>query len=402
MRGILTLLPETDIQKLAVESRQRLIQEFADTYVNMRERVRRVPDADARKISESLSCPLEVAMVAYLINMDGILGVRQAVDLFTTELGRKASIGEDVPNLPGNIMEFALIEGRWISHLYGNFSRQLELQCRSLANLEDVVDQSNIEVEKALSIIALRTKLAETIVSPILEEWVKDHVKSTSADTILVFGQAITRWNRNTLSGKFKQILRRNQALFRMIRECLAKSTDSFTIDAAITRLDALIDELGRPFEKLTFRAVAHFLVHLVPRPASGRGDRSPFVDVGVSSTRGNKAEPDLTSPFDFLERDVKLARRRKGDERAEYLLERIGRVIRVLKYQGNDLMECIEKSFTEIQERFGLNDVSLDSAIASAKTQISDAPISERDILTIKLVHGFVDTHIYSEEQNY
>jgi len=402
MRGIFPLLPETDIQKLAVESRQRLIQEFADTYVNLRERVRRVPDADAQKISEDLSCPLEVAMVAYLINMDGILGIRQAVDLFTTELARRASRGEDVPNLPGNIMEFALVEGRWISHLYGTFSRLLELQCRSLGNLEDVVEQGNIEIEKALSIIAFRTKLAETIISPVLEEWVKDHVKSTSADTVLVFGQAITKWNRNTLSGKFKQVLRRNQAYLRILRESLTKSSDSFTIDSSIARLDALIDELGLPPEQLTFRAVAHFLIQLVPRPTSGRGDRSPFVDVGVGSTRGNKAEPDLTSPFDFLERDVKLARRRVGDERDEYLVDRIGRVIRVLKYQGNDLMECIEKSLTEIKERFSLNDLSLDSAIASAKSQVSEAPISERDMLTVRLVHGFVNTHVYSEEQNH
>jgi hypothetical protein len=399
MRGILTVLPETDIQKLASESRQRLIQEFADTYTNLRERVRRVPDADARKISEDLSCPLEIAIVAYLINMDGIIGLRQAVNLFTEELTRRASVGEDVPNLPGNVMEFALVEGRWISHLYGHFSRQLELQIRSLANLEDVVDEKNIEVEKALSMIAERTKLAETYISPILEEWVKDHPKSSSADTIIAFGQAITRWNRNTLSGKFKQVLRRNQAHFRMIRECLTKSSDSFTIDASIARLDMLIEELGEPLENLSFRAVAHFLIHLVPRPTSGRGDRSPFVDVGVSSTRGNKAEPDLTSPFDFLERDVKLAKRRKGDERTEYIVERIGRVIRVLKYQGNDLMDCIEKCLTEIQERFNLTDVSLDSSINSAKSQISDAPLSERDMLAVRLVHEFIDTHIFSEE---
>jgi hypothetical protein len=398
MRGILTVLPETDILKLASESRQRLIQEFADTYTNLRERVRRVPDADARRISEDLSCPLEVSIVAYLINMDGLMGIRHAVDLFTSELTRRASVGEDVPNLSGNIMEFALLEGRWISHLHGHFSRQLELQCRSLANLEDSVDERNIEVEKALSMIAERTKLAETYISPILEEWVKDHPKSSSADTVFAFGQAITRWNRNTLSGKFKQVLRRNQAHFRMIRECLTKSTDSFTIDASIARLDKLIEEMGMPLDKLSSRAVAHFLIHLVPRPTGGRGDRSPFVDVGVSSTRGNKAEPDLNSPFDFLERDVKLARRRTGDERAEYLIERIGRVIRVLKYQGNDLLDCIQKCYTEIQERFGFTDVSLETAIGSAKSQISDAPISERDVLAIRLVHGFVDAHVFQE----
>jgi hypothetical protein len=399
MRGILTVLPETDIQKLAIESRQRLIQEFADTYANLRERVRRVPDADARKISDELACPFEVASVAYLINMDGILGIRHAVDLFTSELVRRANIGEDVPNLPGNLMEFVLVEGQWISHLYGRFSRQLEFQGRSLANLEEVIDFKSMEVEKSLSIIAERTKIAEAFIAPILEEWAKDHLKSTSLDAVITFGQAITRWNRNTLNGKLKQVLRRTQAHFRILREALLKASDSFTIDASISRLDKLISELEADLEKLTFRAVSHLLVHLIPRPASGRGDRSPFVDVGVRSTRGNKAEPDLTSPFDFLERDVKLARRRRGEERAEYILERIGRVIRVLKYQGNDIVECISKCFAELTERFGLDGIELEAEIASARAQITEALVSERDSLAIRIVHSFVDSHIYLEE---
>ena len=151
------MLLEPDIKKLAVESRQRLVQEFAEKYANLRERVRRVPEADARKISEELFCPLEIAMIAYLINMDGIMGVKQAVGLLSTELQRRATVGEDVPNLPGNIMEFALTEGRWVSHIYGSFVRQIELQVRGLANLEEGVEGPSIEVEKALSIIASRT-----------------------------------------------------------------------------------------------------------------------------------------------------------------------------------------------------------------------------------------------------
>ena len=222
------MLPESDIQKIAVESRQRLVQEFAETYVNLRERIKRVPDADAQKVSEELSCPLEIAMIAYLINMDGILTLRQAVDLFTSELGRRAAVGESVPNLPGNIMEFALVEGRWISHLHGKFVRQLELQARSLSNLEDAIDDNVIEVERALSIIAERTKIAETFISPIVEEWRKEHVKSTSADAAIAFGQAITKWNRSTLNGKFNQVLKRNQAFFRLLREALTKTSESF------------------------------------------------------------------------------------------------------------------------------------------------------------------------------
>ena len=172
------MLLEPDIQKLAVESRQRLIEEFAEKYANLRERIKRVPDADAQKISEKLSCPLEVAMIAYLINMDGIMTVKKAVGYLSTELERRATVGEDVPNLGGNILEFALIEGRWISHIYGSFVRQLELKARELANLEDGIDETEIEVEKALSIIATRTKISETFIEPILNEWMKEHPKA--------------------------------------------------------------------------------------------------------------------------------------------------------------------------------------------------------------------------------
>jgi len=395
------VLPETDIQKLAVESRQKLIQEFAETYANLRERVKRVPDADARKVSEEFSCPLEVAMIAYLINMDGIMSLRQAVGLFSAELSRRASVGEDVPNLSGNVMEFALIEGRWISHINGRFTRQLELKVRSLFNLEDAVDSKTLEVEKALSIIAERIKLAETLISPLAEEWRKEHVKSTSADVITAFGQAITKWNSSTLNGKFKQIQKRSQAHFRLLRQGLTQESDSFTIDSSIARLDSLIDELGHPLETLTPRAVAHLLLHMIPRPQSGRGDRSPYVIVGTGSTRGNKAEPDMSSPFDFLERDIKLGNRRKGDDRRDFLLERIGRVIRVLKYQGNDAPEYVQKCFEEVITRFKLTDISLDASIVHANEKLSEALTTERDNLAIEIIYDFINENVYVEESS-
>ena len=395
------MLPETDIQKLAVESRQKLIQEFAETYANLRERVKRVPDSDAQKVSEEFSCPLEVALVAYLINMDGIMSLHMAVDLFTSELARRASVGEDVPNLPGNVMEFALTEGRWIAHIHGRLTRQLEIRVRSLANLEDVVDNKNLEVEKALLIIAERVKLAETVISPIVEEWRQEHVKSTSADAITSFGLALTKWNRCTLNGKFNQIIKRNQAYFRLLRQALSQSSDSFTIDATIDRLSTLIIELEQPLEELTPRAVAHFLLHLIPRTRTGRGDRSPYIDIGVRSTRGNKAEPDMSSPFDFLERDIKLGYRRKGDDRREFLHERIARVLRVLKYQGNDIPECVSKCYSEIIARLDLKDVSFEEAVVAANDKIFDALITERDTLAVTLVHDFVDDYVYSEDSN-
>jgi hypothetical protein len=393
------VLLESDIKKLAVESRQRLVQEFAEKYANLRERVRRVPEADARRISEQLSCPMEIAMIAYLINMDGIMGVKQAVRLLSTELQRRAKVGEDVPNLPGNIMEFALTEGRWVSHIYGSFVRQIELQVRGLANLEEGVEGPFIEIEKALSIIAARTKMSETIIAPVIEEWLKEHPKSTSKDVLISFGQGITKWNMSTLNGKFMQIQRRTQALFRLLRESLLAPSDSLTMDLSIERIDTLIEELGSPFDEMSQRAVSHFLLHIAPRQSTGRGDRSPYVTVGVSSTRGNKAEPDLTSPFDFLERDVKLAKRRKGIEREEYLKEKIGRVMRVLKYQENTTAESVEKCLTELVDRFDLVDTSLVDTIENSKAAITSTPEADRAAISVSIVYDFVTSNVYGVE---
>ncbi len=393
------MLLEPDIQKLAVESRQKLVQEFAEKYANLRERVRRVPEADAQKISETLSCPLEVAMIAYLINMDGLMTVKKAVSHLSAELERRASVGEDIPNLPGNIMEFVLAEGKWISHIYGSFVREIELKARELANLEEGIEGSAIEVEKALSIIAARTKISETFIAPVLDEWLKEHPKGNSLNALSAFGQGITKWNRNTLAGKFIQVQRRNQALFRVLRESLLTTSESYTMDASIKRLDTLIEELGHPFEEMTLRATSHMLLHIVPRLATGKGDRSPYVAVGVSSTRGNKAEPDLISPFDFLERDVKLAKRRRGIERENYLKEKISRVLRVLTYQENTPSESLEKCMTELVDRLKLVDIPLENEIASSKKELLDAPESERIKLTMKLIYNFVTCFVYGEE---
>ncbi|MFW9974683.1 MAG: hypothetical protein ACFFDQ_05440 [Candidatus Thorarchaeota archaeon] len=393
------MLFEPDIQKLAKESRQRLVQEFAEKYANLRERVKRVPEADSNKIAEKLCCPLEIAMIAYLIDMDGIMGVKQAVGLLSAELQRRAKVGEDVPNLPGNIMEFVLIEGRWISHIYGSFVRQLEISVRGLSNLEEGIDGASIEVEKALSILSARTKISETVIAPVIEEWHTEHPKSTSKDALISFGQGITKWNVSTLNGKFLHIQRRTQALFRLLRESLLTASHSFTIDATISRIDNLIEELGSPFEDMPLSAVCHFLVHIAPQQATGKGDRSPYVSVGVTSSRGNKAEPDLTSPFDFLERDVKLAKRRWGEEREDYLKEKIARVLRVLKYQENTHAESIEQCLTEIVDRLKIENSQLEAIIEDSKAAISNVPESERDEISVRIIFDFVNSNIYGAE---
>ena len=391
------MLRDPDLEKLVVASRQRLTQEFADKYANLRERVRRVPIEEARRIAEEFSCPLEVAMMAHLIYMDGIQSLGQSIALLSAELQRRASIGEDIPNIPGNIMEFAITEGRWIEYVYGTFARDLELKVRDLANLESTLDEESATVEKAISVITARTKLAEGFIVPVLQAWLKEHLKSTSQEALLYFGPPVTKWKHETLKGKLLHLRRRNQALFRKLRETLSKASESATVDMSITRLDDLIEDMDKPFSGMAVKSIAHLILHMSPRP-TGRGDRSRYVQVGAATTRGSKTEPDMASPFDFLERDVRLARRRVDEEQSTFLMERIDRVIRVLKFKGDPIQDIVNTCLSELTDRLGLENISLDEQYESVERALADVGFREYDTEAVKLVFNFVSTYYLSE----
>jgi len=386
-------LSDQDIETLAAASGQRLVREFAEKYANLRERVRRLPVAQAKDIAVQLSCPMEVAQVAYLVNLDGILSVKEAVSIVSGELQRRASVGEDVPNLSSNILEFSLLEGKWIEYIYGSFVRELELRTRELSNLESSGDVEAPTVEKGIIVISARAKLAKGFILPAIRTWLEEHPKSNSEDVLMAFGPAVTKWKLGTLKGKLLQLRRRNQALYRQLRKVLASTSESATVDAKIAEIDSIVEGLGMDLSNMNPDAVAHFLVHIAPRQ-TGRGDRSHYVEMGVSSTRGGKAEPDMASPFDFLERDVRLGRRRSGTERVAYLSEHIGRVIRVLKYQGNPIPDCVEKCILEIRDRLHIQNVPTEEIIKKSKAELIDAPAERRDELAARIVVEFINSY--------
>ncbi|MHA2213374.1 MAG: hypothetical protein ACW992_09455, partial [Candidatus Thorarchaeota archaeon] len=226
---------------------------------------------------------------------------------------------------------------------------------------------------------------------------IKEHAKSSSLDALLAFGPSVTKWKLDTLKGRFTKLRVRNQAFFRRLRKTLATAEDSATIGSNIEVVDHIISELEVPLDQMDVRATSHFLLHIVPRPR-GRGDMSRVIAVGAASTRGNKTEPDMTSPFDFLERDVKLGKRRDGKERKTYLLERIDRVIRVLKHQGMDIVECVDRSVKELAERLKLEDTPVEEIAANNEAKMAATSPEDREEMAVTMVYDFVTSHIYGE----
>ncbi len=392
------MLQDPDLEKLAVESRQRLVQEFAETHADLRERSRRIPTSEAQQLADNMSCPFQIASLAYIIDMDGILNAREAVNLLSAELERLASVGEEVPNLPGNVMEFALAEGRWIEYIYGKFIREMEMKVRELANSEGFLEEDSPAVEKAVALIWSRSKVAETFVAPLVEAWLNEHKKSTSEDMLMFFGLAITKWKRSTLKGKLSHLQRRSQAFFRKLSVILSSDTsESATVDQSTKRLNELVEALGKPFDEMSIKAAAHLLVHIAPRKI-GRGDKSAYVAVGAASTRGNKAEPDLSSPFDFLERDVLLAKRRPEVERKEFLMDRIGRVLRFLKHQGSAVSEGVERVLKELEDRLHLEDVPMEELIDRYQAEITGVSVEMQEEVAAKQILDYITIYSYGE----
>ena len=392
------MLQDPDLEKLAVESRQRLVQEFAETHADLRERSRRIPASEAQVLSEKLSCPFQIATLAYLIDMDGILRAREAVSLLSGELERLANVGEEVPNLPGNVLEFALAEGKWIEYIHGKFIRELELKVRELSNLEGFLDDESPAVEKAVALIWSRSKVAETFIAPLVEAWLNEHKKSTSEDMLMAFGPAITKWKMSTLKGKLSHLQRRSQAFYRKLSMILSSDTsESATVDLSTNRLNDLVEALGKPLEEMSVKATSHLLVHMAPRKI-GRGDRSAYVSVGAASTRGNKAEPDLSSPFDFLERDVLLAKRRPEKDRKEFLMDRIGRVLRFLKHQGSTISEGVERALKELEDRLDLKAVPMEELTDKYQAELTGVSIDMQDDLAVKQILDYITIYAYGE----
>ncbi|MHA1772023.1 MAG: hypothetical protein ACTSYL_04045 [Candidatus Thorarchaeota archaeon] len=390
------MLPESELNRMAGESQRGLVSEFQEKYTNLRTRAFRVPIDHARRIAEEYDCPLQVAIIAYLIDMDNILNLRNAIDLIAFELQRRALVREEIPNIPGNILEFAINEGKWIEYIYGKFSREMEIKTRNIANLESALNTENATAEQALIVLRERSRVAGGIIAPLVQEWLKEHPKSTSKDALVAFGPALTKWPRATFLGRLPVLRRRNQALFRLLLKVLATASDSTTVDSIMGSVRTVIEDLSQDLSKLSPLAVGHLLLHMVPKPL-GRGDKSRYIEFGAASTRGSKAEPDMTSPYDFLERDIYLAKRRPDEEQERYLVQRISRVLHVLEYQEISLEDAIAQILDEIATRFKVDSSPIGEYTESVVDELRLAPIDQRETQAARFVFKFINDNIYN-----
>lgn len=389
------MLIDPEMEKVAVKSRKRLVDEFRERYATLQRNVNRIPIDQARTTAEELSCPLQIAMVALYFHMEGIVQRKEAIRLLTKELNRRAKVGTEVPNLPGNVMDFALSEGRWIQHIYDTFSKNIERKVRKLVNLENTLEDESPTVEKVISVLKRRAEIAEAYIMPVLETWVKEHPRSNAYDALMAFAPAITKWKPATIEGKLAFKRSQTQAFFRKLHHALQPISDSATIDVSVHKILELIERLDVDFRDMELVATSHLLLHMAPRPSS-RGDRSSYISKGSSSTRRGKSEPDMEGPVDYLERDVRLTKRRPPDEQKEYLMAKIDRVLRVLRHFGKSPVEALEECLVELNSRLGI-DRDLEPVLETVEQKLDGASADKQETIAVNTVFDFLQEDFLS-----
>ncbi len=391
----------SDLEKIAIDERRKLVREFEEKYADLREKVYKVPNSEIDKIVQKLNCPPELARVAYCIEMDGVLNIKESVDLLIDELQRRTRAGSAVANVSSHLLDFAIKEGKWIEYLYRTFSYKMESNIREISNNESKIKREHMSAETAMSVFQNRQKVAEAYVLEVMKRWLDEHARSKPIDAVIALGLATTRWTRDILHNRIRRLIHDLIEFMRRIEKTLEKEEmQSRALKYIIDHVKAIIEGLTSGTNNISELAGAHLVVHLSPKPDI-KPDRSEIVMLSAPYTRGGLVEANMDSPADFLERDVKLAARRPEPARSIYLKKQLSVLTRYLYHKKIEKEEIVNQVFEMLHDRFNLSKHIISSESKKIKSELLKVEPSERFDLFPELMTQFIIKYIIERDKN-
>jgi len=395
------VLVVSDLEKIAIDERRKLVREFEEKYADLQEKVYKIPEREIEKIVSKLKCPPELARVAYCIEMDGILNVKEAVDLLIDELQRRTKAGSEVAKVSSHLLDFSIKEGKWIEYLYRTFSYKMESKIREISNNESKIKRESMSSETAMSVFQNRQKVAETYVLEVIKRWLAEHEKSKPIDAVFALGLATTRWTRDIIRNRIRRIINDLIEFMQRIEDTLQKEEmQSRALKYIISRVSSIISGLTNGIDNITDVAAAHLVVHLSPKPDI-KPDRSEIVMLSAPYTRGGLVEANMDSPADFLERDVKLAARRPEPARSIYLKKQINALTRYLYHKKIEKEEIVNQVFRMLEERFNIPERIVKIEKKHAKERLLKVEPAEHFELFSEIMTEFVIKYIIERDKD-
>ena len=387
----------SDLEKIAINERKKLTREFEEKYVDLREKVFKVPNNEVEKIVEKLKCPSEIARVAYCIELDGVLNISESVELLIDELQRRTEAGAAVANIPSHLLEFAIEEGKWIEYLYRTFAHEMDKKIREISNNESKIKRDSMSAETAISVFQNRQKVAEGFVLEVMKKWLDEHKKAKPIDAVISMGRATTRWTRDIIHSRLRRIINDLISFMRRVETTLNKEENpSKALKYIVSHVSAIIDGLTKGIDGVTEISGAHLVVHIAPKPDI-KPDRSEIVTLGAPFTRKGLVEANMDSPADFLERDVKLAARRPEPARTIYLKKQILTLEHYLYNRGTKREAIIHKIMEMLQDRFSVKEAQIKMIVKEIKEHLKTITPDEHfeassDMLTAFIIRNIIE----------
>ncbi|MCK5345716.1 MAG: hypothetical protein KAR20_20040, partial [Candidatus Heimdallarchaeota archaeon] len=295
---------------------KQVIEEFVKTFGDLEEKSRRISDNRAEKLANTMDCSVEIARIAIQIGEDLLIDAETACKLLLKEYNRLTTMGYKIPPILTYEINFAVLEGRWIEFLYSKLSRHIEEKTREISNFESALRGTEAETiprEQVLDFLKLRRDISNSILKPVMMKWLDEHVDSSPLEMGAVFAAAFLRTTYDQVLDKLEQSRKSALEVYNFLWDVVQNTKiESTAIENAKTEIAQIRTELEKKIDDLTVDGFAETMIQVAPKKQATPGQISKYVFIHTPLSRKGMVGPDLTTPSDFLERDILLAKRRQ------------------------------------------------------------------------------------------
>lgn len=318
-----------------------------------------------KQFAEAYDVPIALGIVAYQVEADGILSGDVACSLLRREYLRLKATDNAVPSFESAELDFAIKEGQWVEFLYKKFVRQINDRASTIGTIEGMLRSENIPLEKILMIIYERNRITKGVIAPVLHQWVSTHRATRAFQGAQAIGEAILKNPGNSekvklaLASKVEEV----RKIFDKLKVTLKIADFSQwsprelePITRNINGIEESLSKVDSPFETMSEPSLAELIFQIIPTGSSSPAplEKGGYVVITSPIPRHGEIAPLLEDPYDFLERDIRLAKQREDTE--EFMRNAVQKVHRVLVNKNGSPAEVGTNMIMQMHDRFGIN----------------------------------------------
>jgi hypothetical protein len=381
--------------------------EFKTVYGEFSKKVLSVRRDLGRQLAETYNVPLALGIVAYQVELDGILSGQVVCNLLKKEYLRLKATDYAVPSFESAELDFAVKEGQWIEFLYKKFVRQINDRTPTIATIEGMLRSDDIAIEKILMIIYERNRITKGIITPVLQQWVSTHKAAKAFQGALAIGEAILKDPNSSekvrlaLIGEVEEV----RMIFDKLKAALKiadlgqwSPRELEPIKRNINDIEESLSKVNSPFETMSEPSLAELIFQIIPTGSASPAplEKSDFMIVTSPIPRHGEIGPLLENPYDFLERDIRLAKRREDTE--QFMRNAVQKVHRALVDKNGSPAEVGVNMIMQMHDRFGLtkkpDEEELLTKLSAFVRKEQTEDLEAKEVIDLDAIYSFLSNY--------